>query len=225
MISGHLDDSRRHRRSRAARCHRSVDPTRPASTPACSRAAASRVAHGRRASCASFDALARRVARARADALRARRRDDRGRRRDARSTSTRSSRQLPHRYPAVLVDRVLECVAGQASARLKNVTINEPYFQGHFPDYPVMPGVLVLEALTQLSGVLAVASGMATADGAPALRSTASRPAGSSARSFPATSSCSSRSGSRATPARAVRRARDASTTSVAAESDAARAR
>ena len=77
--------------------------------------------------------------------------------------------KMPHRYPAVLVDRVVECVAGQRIVALKNVTMNEPYFQGHFPNYPVMPGVLILEALTQISGVLAVASGLATPDGAPAL--------------------------------------------------------
>ena len=69
---------------------------------------------------------------------------------------------MPHRYPAVLVDRILECVPGQSIRALKNVTMNEPYFQGHFPAYPVMPGVLILEALTQLSGVLAVASGLTT---------------------------------------------------------------
>lgn len=77
---------------------------------------------------------------------------------------------MPHRYPAVLVDRILECVAGTSIRALKNVTMNEPYFQGHFPGYPVMPGVLILEALTQLSGVLAVASGLRRADGAPAVR-------------------------------------------------------
>ena len=76
---------------------------------------------------------------------------------------------MPHRYPSVLVDRILECIAGTSIRAIKNVTMNEPYFQGHFPGYPVMPGVLVLEALTQLSGVLAVASGMATPDGAPAV--------------------------------------------------------
>jgi 3-hydroxyacyl-[acyl-carrier-protein] dehydratase len=75
--------------------------------------------------------------------------------------------KMPHRYPAVLVDRVLECTPGASIVGFKNVTMNEPFFQGHFPNYPVMPGVLILEALTQISGVLAVASGLATADGAP----------------------------------------------------------
>ncbi len=58
-------------------------------------------------------------------------------------------RQLPHRYPFLLVDRVLECVAGEHCLALKNVTFNEPFFQGHFPHRPVMPGVLIIEALAQ----------------------------------------------------------------------------
>jgi 3-hydroxyacyl-[acyl-carrier-protein] dehydratase len=75
--------------------------------------------------------------------------------------------KMPYRYPEVLVDRVTECEPGRLMRGLKAVTINEPYFQGHFPGYPVMPGVLILEALTQLSGALAVESGLASADGAP----------------------------------------------------------
>jgi 3-hydroxyacyl-[acyl-carrier-protein] dehydratase len=67
---------------------------------------------------------------------------------------------LPRRYPALLVDRVDECVPGQSARGFKNVTVNEPYFQGHFPGYPVMPGVLVLEALVQLSTLLAASSGL-----------------------------------------------------------------
>ena len=62
---------------------------------------------------------------------------------------------LPHRYPMLLVDRVTECVPGKLIRGIKNVTMNEPFFQGHFPDYPVMPGVLVIEALAQLSSILA----------------------------------------------------------------------
>ncbi len=64
-------------------------------------------------------------------------------------------RRLPHRYPFLLVDRVLECVPGHKVRALKNVTINEPYFQGHFPHRPVMPGVIIIEALAQAAGVLA----------------------------------------------------------------------
>ena len=62
---------------------------------------------------------------------------------------------LPHRYPKLLVDRVTEHEPGRRARALKNVTANEPFFQGHFPGYPVMPGVLVIEALVQLSAVLA----------------------------------------------------------------------
>lgn len=75
--------------------------------------------------------------------------------------------RMPHRYPMMLVDRILAVEPGVVIRGLKNVTMNEPYFPGHFPGYPVMPGVLILEALTQISGALAVASGMTTADGAP----------------------------------------------------------
>src|ERR1700761_1608365 len=63
--------------------------------------------------------------------------------------------QLPHRYPFLLVDRVLECVTGQRVVAIKNVTYNEPFFMGHFPGRPVMPGVLIIEALAQAAGVLA----------------------------------------------------------------------
>ena len=62
---------------------------------------------------------------------------------------------LPHRYPFLLVDRVLEVVAGESVRGFKNVTINEDFFNGHFSGNPVMPGVLIIEALAQLSGVLA----------------------------------------------------------------------
>ncbi len=63
--------------------------------------------------------------------------------------------QLPHRYPFLLVDRVLECVPGERILALKNVTYNEPFFPGHFPHRPVMPGVILIEALAQASGILA----------------------------------------------------------------------
>ena len=61
---------------------------------------------------------------------------------------------LPHRYPILLVDRVLELVPGERIAALKNVTANESFFQGHFPGYPVMPGVLIVEALAQAGCVM-----------------------------------------------------------------------
>ncbi len=64
-------------------------------------------------------------------------------------------RQLPHRYPLLLVDRVIECVPGKSIHAIKNVTINEPFFPGHFPHRPVMPGVMILEALAQAAGILA----------------------------------------------------------------------
>lgn len=64
-------------------------------------------------------------------------------------------KQLPHRYPFLLVDRVLELEKGKRIKALKNVTVNEPFFQGHFPKRPVMPGVLMLEALAQAAALLA----------------------------------------------------------------------
>ena len=64
-------------------------------------------------------------------------------------------KQLPHRYPFLLVDRVLEIEKGKSIRALKNVTINEPFFEGHFPHRPVMPGVLMLEALAQAAALLA----------------------------------------------------------------------
>lgn len=64
-------------------------------------------------------------------------------------------KQLPHRYPILLVDRVLELENGKRIKALKNVTINEPFFNGHFPHRPVMPGVLMLEALAQAAAILA----------------------------------------------------------------------
>lgn len=65
---------------------------------------------------------------------------------------------LPHRYPMLLVDRVEEIVPDQSIRAIKAVTINEPFFQGHFPGRPIMPGVLIIEALAQAAGVLAIES-------------------------------------------------------------------
>lgn len=61
---------------------------------------------------------------------------------------------LPHRYPFLLVDRVVELEKGESIVAYKNVTINEPFFDGHFPDHPVMPGVLLVEAMAQAAGIL-----------------------------------------------------------------------
>jgi beta-hydroxyacyl-ACP dehydratase FabZ len=65
---------------------------------------------------------------------------------------------LPHRYPFLLVDRIIEFVKSERIVALKNVTINEPFFQGHFPDTPIMPGVLIVEAMGQAGGVLVTQS-------------------------------------------------------------------
>ena len=62
---------------------------------------------------------------------------------------------LPHRYPFLLVDRILECIPGERVRGLKNVTMNEPFFQGHFPGLPIMPGVLIIEAMAQTGCILA----------------------------------------------------------------------
>ena len=61
---------------------------------------------------------------------------------------------LPHRYPFLLIDRIVEFDSGKSIVGLKNVTINEPFFQGHFPGHPIMPGVLILEAMAQAGGLL-----------------------------------------------------------------------
>jgi 3-hydroxyacyl-[acyl-carrier-protein] dehydratase len=66
---------------------------------------------------------------------------------------------LPHRYPFLLVDRVVELEPGTKAVGIKNVTINEEFFQGHFPGEPIMPGVLIIEALAQVAGILAFRSG------------------------------------------------------------------
>jgi 3-hydroxyacyl-[acyl-carrier-protein] dehydratase len=76
--------------------------------------------------------------------------------------SERIAEILPHRYPFLLVDRVIELEPEKRIVALKNVTINEPFFQGHFPGHPVMPGVLIVEALAQASGLLIGLSGEGT---------------------------------------------------------------
>lgn len=67
---------------------------------------------------------------------------------------------LPHRYPFLLVDRIVDLQPGVSITGVKNVTINEPFFQGHFPGQPIMPGVLIVEAMAQVAGVMAFSSGV-----------------------------------------------------------------
>jgi beta-hydroxyacyl-ACP dehydratase FabZ len=74
---------------------------------------------------------------------------------------------LPHRYPFVLVDRILEMEPGKQVKALKNVTMNEPFFQGHFPDHPIMPGVLIVEFMAQAGAVLVLDSLPGELHGAP----------------------------------------------------------
>ncbi len=75
-------------------------------------------------------------------------------------------RHLPHRYPFLLVDRVVEINAGESIVAYKNLTVNEPFFNGHFPDNPIFPGVLLLEAMAQAAGILGFYSqGKTTQDG------------------------------------------------------------
>lgn len=69
-------------------------------------------------------------------------------------------KMLPHRYPFLLVDRITDFQPGVSATGVKNVTINEPFFQGHFPGQPIMPGVLIIEAMAQVAGVMAFRSGV-----------------------------------------------------------------
>ena len=69
---------------------------------------------------------------------------------------TRIMRAIPHRYPLLLIDRIVELVPNESAVGLKNVSVNEPFFQGHFPVHPVMPGVLIIESMAQTSAVLVV---------------------------------------------------------------------
>jgi beta-hydroxyacyl-ACP dehydratase FabZ len=65
---------------------------------------------------------------------------------------------LPHRFPFLLIDRIVEMELGKRVVGIKNITVSEPFFQGHFPDYPIMPGVLLIEAMAQTGAVLALSS-------------------------------------------------------------------
>ncbi|MDP3898801.1 MAG: 3-hydroxyacyl-ACP dehydratase FabZ [Mesorhizobium sp.] len=79
---------------------------------------------------------------------------------------TRLLKLLPHRYPFLLVDRIIDIDGDRSAVGIKNVTANEPHFQGHFPDQPVMPGVLIVEAMAQTAGAICLHS---TGGGRPAL--------------------------------------------------------
>ena len=76
-------------------------------------------------------------------------------------------RMIPHRYPFLMIDRVVEVTAETSAVGIKNVTVNEPYFAGHFPERPIMPGVLIIEAMAQTAAALVVASIGPAAEGKP----------------------------------------------------------
>ncbi len=78
---------------------------------------------------------------------------------------TRVMQMIPHRYPMLMIDRVVNVVLGESAVGIKNVTINEHFFQGHFPQRPVMPGVLIIESMAQTAAVLVVATLGAEAEG------------------------------------------------------------
>jgi 3-hydroxyacyl-[acyl-carrier-protein] dehydratase len=77
----------------------------------------------------------------------------------------RIMKMIPHRYPFLMLDRVVDVIADASAVGIKNVTINEPFFQGHFPQHPVMPGVLIIEAMAQTAAVLVVHTLGAAAEG------------------------------------------------------------
>ncbi len=78
---------------------------------------------------------------------------------------TRVMQMIPHRYPMLMIDRVVNVMLGESAVGIKNVTINEQFFQGHFPQRPVMPGVLIIESMAQTAAVLVVATLGAEAEG------------------------------------------------------------
>ena len=96
---------------------------------------------------------------------------------------------LPQRYPFLLVDRVVSMELGKAIVAYKNVTVNEPFFEGHFPHQPIMPGVLIIEALAQAAGVLGFKSQEKSRKMAISIILSGQMTFGSDVRSFPETSS------------------------------------
>ena len=104
--------------------------------------------------------------------------------------------RLPHRYPFLLVDRVLELLPGESIRAVKNVTYNEPFFPGHFPGRPVMPGVMIIEALAQAASILCFVTTNVIPTTTRSSTSSASMTRASGGRWYPATSCCSPRSSS-----------------------------
>ena len=86
-------------------------------------------------------------------------------------TNVEIQKIIPHRYPFLLVDKIIDLEPGKSAVGIKNVTANEPFFQGHFPGYPIMPGVLIVEALAQTAGIAANAApaGAEESEGEPKL--------------------------------------------------------
>ncbi len=78
---------------------------------------------------------------------------------------TRIMEMIPHRYPFLMIDKVVDVITDKSAVGIKNVTVNEPFFQGHFPSQPIMPGVLIIEAMAQTSAILVVQTLGAAAEG------------------------------------------------------------